>query len=119
MNRSARLKKLARHLLAITCLTAGGTAGASTLSQPPNFGTSFANVTPVPVGTTIVDGSVQFGSDTNDFFTFQNLVPGTGFDFTASTTSSGLELDLLTSADAALPGSSTSTPRPMDRLFST
>jgi hypothetical protein len=58
-----------------------------------------------PVGTTIVDGSVQFPSDTNDFFVFQDLVPGTGFDLTASTTSTILEVDLLTSADAAPPRS--------------
>jgi hypothetical protein len=105
MKRTTRLKKLARRLLAITCLTAGSTALATTISEPPNFGTTFATATPLPAGTTIVEGSVQFPSDTNDFFTFQDLVPGTGFDFTASTTSTILEVDLLTSADTALPGS--------------
>jgi PEP-CTERM motif len=80
---------------------------ATTVSEPPNFGTTFGTATDLPDGTTEVDGSVQFPGDTNDYFTFQDLVPGSGFYFTASTTSSpGLELNLLTSGDAALPGSS-------------
>lgn len=103
MNRSARLKKLASHLLAAICLTAG-TSQATVESEPPNFGTTFLTATDLPLGTTMIEGTVQFPSDTDDFFVFQNLQPGTGFDFTASTTSTGLEVDLLTSADTPLPG---------------
>jgi hypothetical protein len=108
MKRTTKLKRLARHLLATTCLTAGSTAMATTVSEPPDFGTTFGTATDLPNGTTMVDGSVQFPGDTNDFFTFQDLVPGTEFFFTATLTSAtnGLELNLLTSGDAALPGSS-------------
>jgi hypothetical protein len=104
MKRNTQLKRLARHLLATTCLTAG-TAMATTVSEPPNFGTTFATATPLPVGTTIVEGGVTMtGGDLNDYFKFEGLLPGTGFDFTA-TTNSGLELNLLDSADTGLPGS--------------
>jgi hypothetical protein len=105
MKRTTQLKRLARRLLATTCLTAC-TAMATTISEPPNFGTTFGTATPLPEGTTTVEGSVSFGSDMNDFFYFQDLVPGTGFYFTATTTSTpGLDLSLLTTGDAALPGS--------------
>src|SRR5580698_2346062 len=104
MKRTTQLKRLARHLLATTCLTAG-TAMATTVSEPPNFGTTFATATALPVGTTVVEGGVSMNNDLNDYFKFEGLVPGTGFDFTA-TTNSGLTLNLLNSADAALPSSS-------------
>jgi hypothetical protein len=105
MTRTTQLKRLARHLLATTCLTAG-TAMATTVTEPPSFGTTFATATALPAGTTMVEGGVTMtGGDLNDYFEFEGLVPGTGFDFTASTTSSGLSLNLLNSADAALPSS--------------
>jgi hypothetical protein len=58
-------------------------------------------------GTTIVNGSVQFPGDTNDFFIFQDLVPGTELYFTALTTvrRSTSRPGILVGADTALPGS--------------
>jgi hypothetical protein len=52
----------------------------------------------------MVNGSVQFPSDTNDFFTFEDLGSGTPFDFTASTTSAGLNVQLFNSSDNSLGG---------------
>jgi hypothetical protein len=104
MGKTTRLRKFAKHLLATTCLTAGTTAVASTVSEPPNFGTTFATATALPTGTSMVNGSVQFPSDTNDFFTFGDLASGTAFDFTASTTSVGLEVQIFNSSDTSLGG---------------
>ena len=81
MNQGSRLKKLARHLLATTCLTAAaGAAHAATVSEPPDFGNSFAVATSLPVGTTNVVGTMPFG-DPADYFKFNGLLPGSAFSF--------------------------------------
>jgi hypothetical protein len=76
--------KLARALLAGTCLaTAGGVASAGTFSEGPTdlFPNSFdpASVAPVtvliPVGDHVVTGQVGVGGDNADFFEFTGLLP--------------------------------------------
>jgi hypothetical protein len=107
MAKNTRLKKLAAHLLAMTCLTAGAAASAraqivteGTAPAPSDFGNSFGAAYLLPEGTTEVDGSVEFGSDTADFFTFQDLLGGSSFSFTAtSTLSRVIGLDLFNSSD--------------------
>ena len=87
MDDSVKRGILARRLLATTCLTAvGGTvAQAGSISEPPNFGTTFATRTLLPVNTTVVTGTTAFG-DLDDFVEFQGLVGGASFTLTATAT---------------------------------
>ncbi len=69
--KSARLKKIARHLLATTCLTAAaaGSAGAATFKEGTDFSNTFAGANALPLGTDVVNGSL-FGSlapDVDDY----------------------------------------------------
>src|SRR6516225_2112357 len=86
MDDSVKRGILARRLLATTCLTAvGGTAAqAGSVSEPPNFGTTFATRTLLPVGTTMVTGTTSFSSDADDFVEFQGLAGGTSFTLSAN-----------------------------------
>ena len=110
MVKNRRLKKLARHLLATTCLTAGAAALANaqvvTEGVPPapaDFGNTFGAAYLLPDGTTQVNGTVEFGSDPADFFTFQGLEAGSTFSFTASSTLTRvIDLDLFNSTDTQL-----------------
>src|SRR5580658_9731944 len=110
MGKHTRLKKPARHLLAIMCLTAGAVALANaqivtegTPPAPSDFGNTFGAAYLLPDGTTTVDGTLAFGSDTADFFTFQGLTPGASFTFTASSTlTKTLGLDIFNSSDTQL-----------------
>jgi hypothetical protein len=110
MGKHTRLKKLARHLLATTCLTAGvaAIADAQVVTEgvspaPADFGNTFATAYLLPNGTTQVNGTVQQGADTADFFTFQGLQGGTGFSFSASGNSPiALSLDIFNSSDTQI-----------------
>jgi hypothetical protein len=75
------LKKIARELLATTCLTAvaGGTAFATTVNESTDFGNTFANTTQLPVGSDVVNGSINFTSDPADFIRFIGLAPNLPF----------------------------------------
>ena len=69
IQKSARLKKIARHLLATTCLTAAGSAGAATFKEGTDFSNTFAGANALPLGTDVVNGSL-FGSlapDVDDY----------------------------------------------------
>ncbi len=93
MQKSARLKKIARHLLATTCLTvaAVGVAGASTFTEGSDFSNTFAGANALPIGTDVVNGSL-FGSlapDNDDYFRFSGLLAGSSFSLNASTPDSG------------------------------
>jgi len=89
MQKTARLKKIARHLLATTCLTvaAAGIGHATTLNESTDFGNTFALATPTPLGTDVVNGNVG-GADGQDFFVFSGLTPFAVFSYVVSTTSS-------------------------------
>jgi hypothetical protein len=91
MEDSTRRSILARRLLATTCLTAvgGATAQAASITEPPNFGTTFATRTLLPVNTTVVTGTTSFG-DIDDFVEFQGLVGGASFTLTATATISNV-----------------------------
>lgn len=110
MGKNTRLKKLARHLLATTCLTAGAAALANaqvvTEAVPPaptDFGNTFGAAYLLPDGTTTVNGAVEFGSDIADYFTFHGLQGGTNFNFTATSTDSRLiGIDLFNSSDVQI-----------------
>ncbi len=93
MGKNTRLKKLARLLLAAACLTAGAAILANaqivtegTSPAPSDFGNTFGAAYLLPDGTTQVNGSIDFGGDSADFFTFEDLAAGTGFSFTATST---------------------------------
>jgi MYXO-CTERM domain-containing protein len=85
-NQSTVPEKFARALLATTCLTAAsGIAAADTVIEgqggaPLDFANNFAQAYLLPLGTTIVTGTVSI-SDTNDFFEFQGLVAESAFSF--------------------------------------
>ena len=65
--KSARLKKFARHLLAITCLTAA--AGAATITEGTDFSNTFAGANALPIGTDVVDGTTggTLAPDVDDY----------------------------------------------------
>jgi hypothetical protein len=99
-------EKLARALLATTCLTgAAGMASASTIIEgqapaPADFANSFALATLLPPGTTIVMGSVT-GGDLEDFFQFSPLIAGDPYTVTATFfgfTEEGLRVSLFDSS---------------------
>jgi hypothetical protein len=110
MGKNAGLKMLARHLLAIACLTVGAAALAhaqviteGTPPAPADFGNTFGAAFLLPDGTTQVNGSVELGSDTADFFTFQGLEAGSSFSFTATSTGNrAIGLDLFNSSDTQI-----------------
>jgi hypothetical protein len=83
------VEKLARTLLATTCLTAAsGAAMASTILES-TFAPmgDFSNSSPgtlLPVGTTVVEGSLPDGDV--DYFEFQGLAPATPFSVYATKT---------------------------------
>ena len=94
---SKSLKKFVRALLAATCLTVAGSgaAHAGTILESSVAGGDFPNSAPgtaLPVGTTIVDGTISSFSDV-DFFEFMNLAAGQSFTLTASGT--GVYLNIL------------------------
>ena len=104
MQKTARLKKIARHLLATTCLTvaAAGLSHATTLNESADFSGTFAGATALPVGTDVVNGTLNNGSlapaDSADFFLFSGLAGGGAFSFVATTPDfapSGIVLDSL------------------------
>jgi MYXO-CTERM domain-containing protein len=80
------MDKLARALLATTCLTgASGVASATAIVVVEGQGsapTDFPNSSPgylLPVGTTEVQGQLHGTTDTKDWIEFQDLAPGQGF----------------------------------------
>lgn len=91
------IDKLARALLATTCLTgASGVAAAATIIEgqapaPADFGNTFGAATLLPAGTTVVQGAVNFATDDNDFVEFQNLAAGQSFTASAFYTVLGIE----------------------------
>jgi PEP-CTERM motif len=72
-------KNLKLALLAGTCLTS--VANAATVIESMDFGNtvSAALGSPLPVGTDMVSGTVNFTTDLADFLAFTNLVPGSPF----------------------------------------
>ena len=89
MQKSARLKKIARHLLATTCLTAAaaGSAGATTITEGTDFSNTFAGANALPIGADVVDGSIggAIVSDPDDDFRFSGLLAGSSFSLAAMT----------------------------------
>jgi hypothetical protein len=114
MAKNNRLKKLARHLLATTCLTAGAAAlDGQVVNEPTgagDFGNTFATATVMPLGTTTVNGFVggfltTDAFDPADYITFQGLQGGTSFSFLASLSlndSAGERLFVLNSSDGSV-----------------
>lgn len=89
MQKSARLKKIARQLLATTCLTvaAVGVAGATTFTESTDFSNTFAGANALPLGTDNVNGTVSGypTPDFDDYFRFSGLLAGSSFSLSAST----------------------------------
>ena len=89
IQKSARLKKIARHLLATTCLTAAaaGSAGATTITEGTDFSNTFAGANALPIGTDVVNGSIwgAIVSDPDDYFRFSGLLAGSSFSLAAMT----------------------------------
>jgi len=85
----AGAKKFARKLLATTCLTAAGAVGASaaTVSEPPDFGNSFASATSLAAGTDRVQGEVQFNNF--DYFRFSGLLGGSAYSISGTYSGAG------------------------------
>jgi hypothetical protein len=84
------LQKLARTLLATTCLTAvssgiavGSVVNEGTSPAPADFPNT-ANGFVLPVGTTQVNGAINFLSDPADWFEFTGLLPLSSFSLSAS-----------------------------------
>jgi hypothetical protein len=114
MNRTARLKRLSRHLLATTCLTLAGVgaANATTINETSapggNFGTSFATSTDLssiatltPATGDTVDGSVHVG-DPADYFTFTGESAGSLFMLTESAGRAAGSLEVLNSSQGVV-----------------
>jgi PEP-CTERM motif-containing protein len=91
-----RTKKLAKALLAGTCLAgAGGVASASVVIEGLNGAPAdFAN-TPngylLPVGATEVQGKITFTTDNFDYFEFTGLLGGAGFSLHYDVGSHGIQ----------------------------
>ena len=84
MQKNARLKKIARHLLATTCLTAAvaGMASATTFTETSDFSNVFAGANVLPIGTDVVHAAVGFVngvSDPADYFQLKGLFAGSAF----------------------------------------
>lgn len=109
MNASSALKKLARRLLATTCLTAAtiGAAGAATVTESTDFGNTFGTASVLPAGTDQVLGAAggTSGSENVDFFKFTGLLPGSAYTFSGSYIAAGndpLNVGVLNSAQSFL-----------------
>ncbi len=100
MNKTARLKRLSRHLLATTCLTLAGVgaASATTINETSAPGGDFSNspVTPTNLssistlavpGTNTAIGALSAGGDV-DVFSF-TAIPFTPFSYNITDTSNG------------------------------
>jgi hypothetical protein len=89
--KSPKMGKLGRSLLATTCLTAAsGVASAATIieGQPPapsEFGTTFNSLYQLPSGTNVVHGTLTGGTDTESWLEFQG-VAGSSFSLSATYT---------------------------------
>jgi hypothetical protein len=68
------IRRMARTLLASTCLTVA--ANASTLTEPPDFSSTFGAPTAIPAGTTRIEGSLSTFTDSSDYLRWQGLTPG-------------------------------------------
>lgn len=80
--RTSTLDRLARNLLATTCLTMA--AGATAQAGVFNESTDLPNNPPpalLPVGTTEVNGGTDtaFSPDSDDYFQFVGLLPGSNY----------------------------------------
>lgn len=86
MKKTFGLRKLTRHLLATTCLTAAaGAASATTVVGP--FGSTFASATLLPVGTTEIQDTINTGQGTvTEWVSFSGLEGGGSFSFSATET---------------------------------
>jgi len=109
MKSSDSLKKIARRLLATTCLTAAavGVSQAASVTETTfgDFGNTFALQTLLPAGTTEVIGAINPSSDF-DFFTISNLVAGGNYSITGVYTGNA-SYSVLSSANVVLsPGTS-------------
>lgn len=103
---SKSLKKFVRALLAATCLTVAGSgaAHAGTFLESSLGGGDFPDSAPgtsLPVGTTIVNGTLSSFSDV-DFFEFMNLAAGQSFTLTASTTTGYLLIEAFDSGNTQI-----------------
>lgn len=90
MQKNARLKKIARHLLATTCLTAAvaGMASATTITETSDFSNVFAGANVLPIGTDVVHATVGFVNGVNDpadYFQLKGLFAGSAFSLQAMT----------------------------------
>lgn len=84
-------------------MSQGQTITEGTPPAPADFGNTFGAAFLLPDGTTQVNGSVELGTDIADFFTFQNLLGGSTFSFTAtSTLTRVIGLDLFNSSDTQI-----------------
>jgi hypothetical protein len=103
--RHPAVDKVARTLLASTCLTAAsgaavaGVINESTFAQGGDFPGTFPGSL-LPVGTTVVDGTLT-ANDT-DFFEFQGLVANTAWSITVHSSYEGAFFDVFNSADTSL-----------------
>lgn len=106
MNKTARLKRLSRHLLATTCLTLASVAAAhaTTINESSVAGGDFSNTfagandlgalgtslgTPLTIpGSNTAVGTISSGSDA-DFFAFTGEPAGAGFTYNIVDTSNG------------------------------
>jgi hypothetical protein len=99
--RAKRATKLSKGVvgtvIAGTLTAAGaGSAGATTFNEPSIAGGDFSDtflgadpLSPLSVGTNLVTGHVQGGSDENDFFKFSGLEGGAAFIIDTSATGGG------------------------------
>src|SRR3982074_422546 len=100
------VKKLARTLLATTCLTvaAGRAALAGTIDESVfgEFSKLSSSPSIMPAGTTIVNGSLSsIGPDTIDWVEFINLLGGSTFDLTA-TDSANANIQILSDTSSTI-----------------
>ena len=81
---SSATRRWKRALLAGTCLGGATLAQAQVFNESSDFpGTvNGALLSPLPIGTTTVNGTVTLGTDPQDFFAFTGLVSGFAFSIT-------------------------------------
>jgi hypothetical protein len=79
------MKKLTKALMGTTCLTvaAAAPALAGTINESLDFANTYGSATPLPDGTDVVNGTLDWDNDPIDVFSFENL-PSGDYTFTYS-----------------------------------
>jgi PEP-CTERM motif len=99
------LKHLKLALLAGTCLSSASVAQATPFTESTDFPATVGGAlsVPVPDGTTVVNGSLGFPTDTIDCIAFANLLPSAPFTLVfSSSLANSFTFDVRTDLDGSI-----------------